>query len=148
MKLAIFVSALSVLTISSSALALSAPPSQKIDRPIGGEIYARSIDITTGVVESGQPTFLSRDGWYATISKSGNSYIYSGGQKGKPGIRLTGGKLLYKRAGKHIYSWRNGDTASYTVTWNPSDPNFARIQAFTGYSGKEVFNKLMQADVD
>jgi hypothetical protein len=140
MKLAIVLSAFPlVLSLASSSLAVSMP------QPLGTATAehqscptctARSVDITT---QYGQALFI-KDNWEVKISRNGNRFIYSGGENGKRGISLANGRLL-KSGGKHFYRWNNSGTI-YLVTWQPADPDFARVQVFDA-GGSEIFNKLM-----
>ncbi len=100
------------------------------------QLVARSVDITT---QYGQALFV-KDNWEVKISRDGNRFIYSGGENGKRGISLANGRLI-RSQGKHFYKWNNAGTI-YLVTWQPADPDFARVQVFDA-GGSEIFNKLM-----
>lgn len=137
MKLAIVLSAvvLSMPFVSTSVAAMpqSATAADRSSRAIR---ITRAVDITT---HYGQALFI-RDGWEVKIARDGNRFIYSGGESGKRGISLANGRLV-KSGNKHLYKWNNGGTI-YQVTWQPADPNFARVQVFDP-NGSEIFNKLM-----
>ena len=142
MKLAIVLSAVPLaMSFASSSLAASMP------QPVIGTATAehqsfrtartdRAVDITT---QYGQALFV-KDNWEVKISRDGNRFIYSGGENGKRGISLANGRLI-KSGGKHFYKWNNSGTI-YLVTWQPADPDFARVQVFDA-GGSEIFNKLM-----
>jgi hypothetical protein len=133
MKLAIVLSALSLFAFTATC------PSRSIaaeHRTIHPQLLARSVDITT---QYGQALFV-KDGWEVKISRDGNRFIYSGGENGKRGISLANGRLI-KSGSKHVYKWNNAGTI-YQVTWQPADPNFARVRVFDA-GGNEIFNKLM-----
>jgi opacity protein-like surface antigen len=141
MKLATFLSAVVLaMPLASSSLAASTP------QPVIGaaaehqsrraNLTARAVDITT---QYGQALFV-KDNWEVKIFRDGDRFIYSGGENGKRGIRLVNGKLI-KSGGKHFYKWHNAGTI-YQVTWQPADPDFARVQVFD-LGGSEIFNKLM-----
>lgn len=132
MKPGIILSALSILTI---ALPLSAV---SISQSVRAELHAQADDITA--LSTGGTSFFVSNDWEVSISRDGNGYIYSGKKTGKQGITVVGGRLT-KSGGKHFYKWNNAGTV-YQVTWRPTDPNFARVQAFDR-SGREVFNNLM-----
>jgi hypothetical protein len=142
MKLAIVLPALSLFAVtflcSSRSIAAAIPqaPASAEHRISRAELIARSVDITT---QYGQALFV-KDNWEVKISRDGNRFIYSGGEHGKRGISLANGRLI-KSGGKHCYKWNNAGTI-YQVTWQPADPNFARVQVFDA-GGSEIFNKLM-----
>jgi hypothetical protein len=138
MKLAIVLSAvvLYVPFVSSSVAAAMPQSATGADRSADATRTARAVDITT---QYGQALFI-RDRWEVKIARDGNRFIYSGGESGKRGISLANGRLV-KAGDKHLYKWNNGGTI-YQVTWQPADPNFARVQVFDP-KGSEIFNKLM-----
>jgi hypothetical protein len=142
MKLAIVLPALSLFAVtflcSSRSIAAAIPqaPASAEHCISRAELIARSVDITT---QYGQALFV-KDNWEVKISRDGNRFIYSGGEHGKRGISLANGRLI-KSGGKHFYKWNNAGTI-YQVTWQPADPNFARVQVFDA-GGSEIFNKLM-----
>jgi hypothetical protein len=142
MKLTIVLSAF-LLAMSLASSSLAASTSQPVIGTATAEHQsypatrtARSVDITT---QYGQALFV-KDNWEVKISRDGDRFIYSGGENGKRGIRLVNGKLI-KSGGKHFYKWHNAGTI-YQVTWQPADPDFARVQVFDP-GGSEIFNKLM-----
>jgi hypothetical protein len=157
MKPALALPALSILTITilCSTRSVTAALPKGINQPIP-KFHAETGDITT-IVGGGEfyhdelgnaPTYRHLAKWYVTVSRKGNSYIYSAhkqiiasGKKERE-IRLAKGRLS-KAGGKHFYRWQNGGTV-YQVTWKPSDPNFARVRVFAP-GGKEIFNQLMNA---
>jgi hypothetical protein len=134
-KPAIFLSVLSILAISVPLSTVSS-----IAQPIRAELYAQSVDITS---QSGEALFV-KDRWEIKIFKDGNRYIYSGGQVGARGIRLTDGRLT-KSGGKHFYQWNNSGTL-YQVIWQPQDPLYARVRVFDP-RGRQIFNNLMWTPV-
>jgi hypothetical protein len=134
-KVAVFLGALSSLAIAVPNAALPFP-----DRVVRLALQNRLVDITS---QFGQALFVKNE-WEIKIFKAGNRYIYSGKQRGKPGIRLTGGKLT-RAGGKHLYTWNNAGTI-YRVTWQPQDPGYARIQVFEPRD-REIFNELMWTPV-
>ena len=132
MKSAIVLSVLAILTatvpFSAGAIAQPAP----------AQMYAsRLADITTGPGEG----FFNANPWEIKVSRDDNGYVYSGKNiVTKTGITLAGGRLR-TADGKHFYRWNNSGTV-YLVTWQPGDPNFARVQVF-GKNGREILNQLM-----
>ncbi len=132
MKLAIVLSA---LAISNVMLPFSAGA---IEQPARSQMYAsRLADITTGPGEG----FFNAHPWEIKVSRDDNGYVYSGKNiVTKTGITLAGGKLR-TADGKHFYRWNNSGTV-YLVTWQPGDPNYARVQVL-GKNGREILNKLM-----
>ncbi len=83
--------------------------------------------------------FADRE-WRITVVDTSEGYTYSGYHKQtKRSIYLSGGK----RSGnpqRQVYTWNNSGTL-YQVTWQPGDPNFARVRVKTP-SG-EVLNRLL-----
>jgi hypothetical protein len=137
MKLAIVLSAFVLYTpLASSSVAAAMPQLATADRSAPATRIARAVDITT---HYGQALFI-RDRWEVKIARDGTRFIYSGGESGKRGISLANGQLV-KSGDKHLYKWNNEGTI-YQVTWQPADPNFARVQVFDA-KGSEIFNKLM-----
>jgi hypothetical protein len=141
MKLAVVLPALSlfVVTVLCSSRSIAAAMPQELPaehHTSRTQLVARSVDITT---QYGQSLFI-KDNWEVKISRDGNRFIYSGGENGKRGISLANGRLV-KSGGKHFYKWNNAGTI-YLVTWQPADPDFARVQVFDA-GGSEIFNKLM-----
>ncbi|WP_309736071.1 hypothetical protein [Chamaesiphon sp. OTE_75_metabat_556] len=141
MKLAIVLPALSLFAVtvlcSSRSIAAAMPQELPTEHHTSRtQLVARSVDITT---QYGQALFV-KDNWEVKISRDGNRFIYSGGENGKRGISLANGRLI-RSQGKHFYKWNNAGTI-YLVTWQPADPDFARVQVFDA-GGSEIFNKLM-----
>jgi hypothetical protein len=141
MKLAIVLPALSLFAVtvlcSSRSIAAAMPQALPTEHHTSRtQLVARSVDITT---QYGQALFV-KDNWEVKISRDGNRFIYSGGENGKRGISLANGRLI-RSQGKHFYKWNNAGTI-YLVTWQPADPDFARVQVFDA-GGSEIFNKLM-----
>ncbi|WP_310489774.1 hypothetical protein [Chamaesiphon sp. VAR_69_metabat_338] len=139
MKLAIVLSAFVLYTpLASSSVAAAMPqPATAEHQSSRATRTARAVDITTQY--DGQALFI-RDRWEVKIARDGDRFIYSGGESGKRGISLANGQLT-KFGDKHLYKWNNAGTI-YRVTWQPTDPNFARVQVFDA-KGSELFNKLM-----
>jgi hypothetical protein len=132
MKLAIVLSALAISTVM---LPFSAGA---IAQPVSSQMYAsRLADITSGPGEG----FFNAHPWEIKVSRDDNGYVYSGKNiVTNTGITLAGGKLRMAD-GKHFYRWNNSGTV-YLVTWQPGDPNYARVQVL-GKNGREILNKLM-----
>jgi hypothetical protein len=152
MKSTILSTLLAVLTATSPLSILVLPTLAQTDGiniPRPQQLSAKANDITTGSASKGY--FFTND-WEIKVSRNGNnygngtSYIYAGrNSKTRDSISLAGGRLT-RSEGKHFYKWRNGSTI-YLVTWQPEDPNSARVQIFNP-GGKEIFNKLMDAMID
>lgn len=124
-----------IIIAATAAIALISPVI--VTAPTRAEIYAQATDITA--VGEGRSVFINND-WEVTIGKNGNRYTYASRQTGKPGIGLSGGRLS-RSGGKHYYTWNNRGTV-YQVTWQPQDPNYARVRVLDP-RGREIFNKLM-----
>lgn len=126
---------LSVLTILTATATFA---SEAIAQPAPTQMYANRLpDITTGRGEG----FFNAHPWNITVSRDDNGYVYAGKNVvTKTGITLAGGKLRMAD-GKHFYRWNNSGTV-YLVTWQPGDPNYARVQVF-GKNGREILNQLM-----
>jgi hypothetical protein len=88
-------------------------------------------------------TFLDKN-WMLDVGNGrGSSYTYSmKNYRTKKDLILYGGKIA-RANGKHYYKWNNRGTI-YQVTWKPSDPEYARVEAFD--RGKQVFNQLLKLD--
>jgi hypothetical protein len=122
MKLAIVLSALAISTVM---LPFSAGA---IAQPVSSQMYASRL------ADNAHP-------WEIKVSRDDNGYVYSGKNiVTNTGITLAGGKLRMAD-GKHFYRWNNSGTV-YLVTWQPGDPNYARVQVL-GKNGREILNKLM-----
>lgn len=81
--------------------------------------------------------------WGLRVYRTGSSYTYSlKNFKTEKYFELKRGRLT-KVNGKHYYRWHNRGTI-YQVTWNPRDPDYARVEAFQ--QGKQVFNQLLKQD--
>jgi hypothetical protein len=145
MKFTTWLTALLACTVANPLSTVALAKANHLGTPIGN-LYAEDVDMTTASASKG---YFFTDDWEIKISRNGNnygngnSYIYAGrNSKTKDAISLAGGRLI-RSEGKHFYKWRNAGTV-YLVTWQPDDPNFARLQIFNP-SGKEIFNKLMKA---
>lgn len=97
-------------------------------------------DISTKLMPCGH---FAAKYWSLDVGKQDGSYTYSM-QNTRTGtkIDLIGGRLI-RANGKHYYKWNNRGTI-YQVIWQPSDSEYARVQAFEG--GRQVFNKLLKLD--
>ncbi len=147
MKFTIICTVIAVLAATYPLSTLALAPTDAINiSPAMRQLHARETDITNASASTG---YFFTDNWEIKVSRNGNnygngnSYIYAGrNSKTRDAISLAGGKLT-RSEGRHFYKWRNGGTI-YLVTWQPDDPNFARVQIFNP-DGKEIFNKLMEA---
>jgi hypothetical protein len=78
--------------------------------------------------------------WRVTVVPTTDGYTYSGLHKRtKRYIYLTGGNVSGTPE-RRVYTWNNRGTL-YQVTWQPSDPGFARVKVKTP-SG-EALNRLL-----
>ena len=138
MKSAMMLSILSILTISLPLAVVS------IAQPVRAELQAEAGDILS-ITSEGKLAVFVTNSWEVVIAKDVNGYTYSGKKNGRRGIKISGGRLI-KSGGKHFYKWNNAGTI-YQIVWQPTDPHFARLQAFD-LRGKEIFNELMSASFD
>jgi hypothetical protein len=137
MKSLLVLAAGSLLATGSPFSPISLALSHQQTSPLHSQLHAGITDITTSPAAG----FFNAHPWEIKISKDGNSYIYSGKNiDTKTSISLASGRLT-KSQGKHFYKWRNSGTL-YQVTWQPTDPMYARLQVFDG-RGKTLLNKLM-----
>ncbi len=80
--------------------------------------------------------------WSITLDYYNNALSYYGmNKKTGANLELRGAKVAGTPQ-RRVYIWTNGDT-TYQVTWQPSDPNFIRIQVFDGRK-REVLNRLLR----
>jgi hypothetical protein len=66
--------------------------------------------------------------------------------KSNKSVRLSDDATITYKNGRRIYSWVQSGT-KYKLTWNPKDPNFARLEVTKSSSGK-VVNTLLKVSGD
>lgn len=82
------------------------------------------------------------DTWQVTIVNNNGTFDYQGRNlKTGDSLNLFGASVASNQ-NRQVYTWYNGDYR-YRVSWQPSDPDFVRLQVTTP-KGKEIINSLLQ----
>jgi hypothetical protein len=90
-------------------------------------------------------TFIDKN-WVVTVSQEDGRYRYVGYDvKTSKSIELIGAAFS-QQAGKHFYTWSNGDT-KYQVIWQPQDRDYVRLKVISP-NQKKVLNRLLSRQED
>lgn len=74
------------------------------------------------------------------IDQNGNDLTYYGvNLKTRDSLPLRGGTVS-GNSQREVYSWNNSDYR-YQLAWQPSDPQFIRLQVFNGR--EELLNRIL-----
>ena len=87
---------------------------------------------------------FSNGEWSFQVIQDGSDLKYQGSSliRGKD-ISVNRVKRT-KGNGRLTYTWQTGSSTFYIVSWQPSDPNFARLKIVK--SGNVLVNKILQED--
>jgi hypothetical protein len=82
--------------------------------------------------------------WAFKVIQAGSDLKYQGSSliRGKD-ISVNRVKRT-KSNGRLLYTWQTGSSTFYTVSWQPSDPTFARLRIIK--AGKTLVNELLQEE--
>jgi len=82
--------------------------------------------------------------WLVAIGKNGDDFSYYGvNLKTRDSLTLRGATVSGNNQ-RQVFTWNNGDYR-YQVAFQPSDPQFIRLQVFDG-TGGELLNRLLSQD--
>jgi hypothetical protein len=87
---------------------------------------------------------FTRGEWSFKIIQAGSDLKYQGSSliRGKD-LSVNRVKRT-KSNGRLIYTWQTGSSTFYVVSWQPSDPTFARLRIIK--AGKTLVNELLQEE--
>jgi hypothetical protein len=82
--------------------------------------------------------------WAIKVIQAGSDLKYQGSSliRGKD-ISVNRVKRT-KSNGRLLYTWQTGSSTFYVVSWQPSDPTFARLRIIK--AGKTLVNELLQEE--
>jgi hypothetical protein len=82
--------------------------------------------------------------WAFKVIQAGSDLKYQGSSliRGKD-ISVNRVKRT-KSNGRLLYTWQTGSSTFYAVSWQPSDPSFARLRIIK--AGKTLVNELLQEE--
>jgi hypothetical protein len=82
--------------------------------------------------------------WAFKVIQAGSDLKYQGSSliRGKD-ISVNRVKRT-KSNGRLLYTWQTGSSTFYVVSWQPSDPTFARLRIIK--AGKTLVNELLQEE--
>jgi hypothetical protein len=82
--------------------------------------------------------------WAIKVIQAGSDLKYQGSSliRGKD-ISVNRVKRA-KSNGRLLYTWQTGSSTFYVVSWQPSDPTFARLRIIK--AGKTLVNELLQEE--
>ena len=75
-------------------------------------------------------------------SNSQSNYYTYWGMVGNKSLTIREGAKNTGTLSRQVYTWDNKGT-KYQVIWKPSDPEYIRLQVFSG--DREVLNKLLRS---
>jgi hypothetical protein len=87
---------------------------------------------------------FTKNEWSFKVIQAGSDLKYQGSSliRGKD-ISVNRVKRT-KNNGRLLYTWQTGSSTFYTVSWQPSDPSFARLRIIK--AGKTLVNELLQEE--
>jgi hypothetical protein len=87
---------------------------------------------------------FTKNEWSFKVIQAGSDLKYQGSSliRGKD-ISVNRVKRT-KNNGRLLYTWQTGSSTFYTVSWQPSDPTFARLRIIK--AGKTLVNELLQEE--
>jgi hypothetical protein len=82
--------------------------------------------------------------WALKVIQAGSDLKYQGSSliRGKD-ISVNRVKRT-KSNGRLLYTWQTGSSTFYVISWQPSDPSFARLRIIK--AGKTLVNELLQEE--
>lgn len=102
---------------------------------------------TSALAQTKAPLGMFQDSeWSVTISYNSNTLNYYARNLRTDGSLSLRGATVGGNSQRRIYTWNNGDHR-YQVTWQPSDPDFIRLQV-TDPKARVVLNRLLSRSAD
>jgi hypothetical protein len=87
---------------------------------------------------------FTKNEWSFRINQAGSDLKYQGSSLIRGKDIIVNRVKRTKSKGRLIYTWQTGSSTFYTVSWQPSDPTFARLKIIK--AGKTLVNELLQEE--
>lgn len=84
--------------------------------------------------------------WEINLWFENNAYHYYGHNVRTGDSLSLSGAQVSGNSKRRVYTWRNGDHR-YQVSWQPSDPDYIRLQVFAP-NGRQVLNRMLSRIYD
>lgn len=92
---------------------------------------AQQILLTINTPKSQEFPAFSDGEWLVTFKENGNDLIYYGANVQTKADIVLRNVTIQGNQQRRVFSWNNGDY-TYQVAYQPSDPDFLRLQVFEG----------------
>ncbi len=87
---------------------------------------------------------FTKNEWSFRINQAGSDLKYQGSSLIRGKDILVNQVKRTKSKGRLVYTWQTGSSTFYMVSWQPSDPTFARLKIIK--AGRILVNELLQEE--
>ncbi len=111
--------------------------------------FTNSSDSLQIALKQDEPIYVTgrqftRGEWSFRVNQAGSDLKYQGSSLIRGKDIIVNRVKRTKANGRLIYTWQTGQSTFYVVSWQPSDPTFARLKIIK--SGNTVVNELLQEE--